>query len=234
MQTDALRQSRRRRIVRPIGRNKRHTSFLKEVRNVDVVTGKPFGVRPWTSRRAALPSARVEKNDIARRDLHALHFFQRLEIFPMNRGTWLQPTLRGSLPRQTRRVEQDTTRDHAILQCVDAAPWTTSRGLDFLHRDAVVSPAVNHDVTIQCVKVAMNDAMIGSAVLISVQTHSRAYRNERTLQYGWSVHSLLLNDVVRQGDRDSFFHQCGRLLALRRGDEVRCAEFVLFSPASPV
>src|SRR6185436_6505364 len=93
----------------------------EEIGDVDVVAGEPGGVGPRTQRRATLPSTRVEQDDVAGRDLHPLHSFERLEILAVDGRSRFQPALRGGLAGQSRGVEQDAARDDAIFQGDTAA-----------------------------------------------------------------------------------------------------------------
>src|SRR6185369_520914 len=133
VETHALWQAGRRDIVRPIGGDERDAALLDEICDVDVPAGEARGVGPGTERRAALPPARVKQDDVARRDLHALHSFQRLEIRSVDRRSGLEPPLRGGLAGQPRGVEQDGPCHYAIFQGVDAAAWTAASRLDLLH-----------------------------------------------------------------------------------------------------
>src|SRR5262245_12514092 len=108
-------------------------------------TGVACGVGPGAQRRPSLPSAGVEQDDVARRDLYVLEPFERLEVLAMDGRSRFQPALRGGLARQSRSVEQDAARHDAIFQRVDAAARTAASRLDVLDGHAVVALAVHHD-----------------------------------------------------------------------------------------
>ena len=155
-------------VVRSVVSDEGNAAFFYEVRNVGVIAGEPGGVRPRTQRGAPLPTARIEKDDVARRHLHVLQLFQGLEVFPMDGRSRLEPPLRSGLPRQARRIEEDGAGDHAIFQSIDIPFRATARGLDVFHRPAVVSLAVHHDVTVHGIQMAVNHAMIRARILVSI------------------------------------------------------------------
>ena len=51
----------------------------------------------------------------------------------MDGRSGLQPALWSSLPRQARRIEQNGSRDDAILQGIDTPFRAATRGLDLFH-----------------------------------------------------------------------------------------------------
>src|SRR6185436_9109586 len=126
-----------------------------------------------TQRRATLPSTRVEEDDVAGRDLHPLHSFERLEILAVDGGSRFQPALRGGLAGQSRGVEQDAASDDAVFRRVDTAARAAASRLDVLHGHAVVTLAVHHDVAVHGVEMTVNYSMVRARVLVPVQCDVR-------------------------------------------------------------
>ncbi len=207
---------------------------FRKCRDVRVVAGEirsPSATGRFA--RPALPASGVEQDDVARRDLHTLDLFERLDIRPMHCRARLEPTLTGALSRQERGIEQDAARDNPVLQGVDAASRTPASRLDIVHRHAVVSPAVQHDVTVDGIQVAVRNAVIGAVVLVAIQCDGRTEGDEGALEDRGSVGGLFLRHVVREGHRDALSCQRQRLLSFGRGNEIRCAQLDPFSPYRP-
>src|SRR2546427_12858219 len=87
----------------------------------------------------------------------------------MDRRSRLQPPLRSGLSRQECRIEQDGARDNTILQSVDTAFRATARGRDVFPRHAVVALAIHHHVTVQGIKMTVNDAVNWTRALVSIR-----------------------------------------------------------------
>ncbi len=97
-----------------------------------------------------------------------LQLFQGLQIFPMNGRSRLEPALRSGLARKARCVEEDRARHDAIFQDVDISLWATAGGHDVFHRPAVVALAFRHHVAVHRIQMAVNDAMVGARILVSI------------------------------------------------------------------
>src|SRR6266566_4808981 len=233
-QADRLGQARRRDIIRPITSDERDTSLFDEVGNVGVITGEARRVWPSAQRGAPFPAARIEQDDVAGRNFDALDFLQRFEVLPVNRCTGLQPTLRRGLSRQECGIEQNAARDDAVFEGIDTSSRTTARGLDLIHRYAVITLAVGHDVTIHRIEMAVNNAVIAAAILVTIQSDTRADINDGAFQNRRGIDGTLLNDIVGQRYRNSVLRERQRLLALGRRNQVCSAEFIFFPPASPI
>src|SRR5712691_2861442 len=102
---DRCRQTCGRDVVWPVASDEGNAPLFQEIRNVGVITGEPGFPWPSTERGAPLPTPRIEKDDVARRHLHVLQFFQGLEVFPMDTRSRLQPPLSSVLLRQEYRIE---------------------------------------------------------------------------------------------------------------------------------
>src|ERR1700722_19070451 len=185
-------------VARSIAADERNATFFYEVRYVGVIAGKSGGVRPSAQRGAPLPTARVKKNNVARRHLHVLQLFQGLEVFPMDGRSGFEPPLRGGLAWQPRPIEEDGSGDHAIFQSVDIPLRATARGDDVFHRPAVVALTFRHDVTIHRVQMTVNHAMIRAGVLVAISRAGGTNSAENTLQNVRRIRSFLLDDIVRQ------------------------------------
>ena len=172
--------------------------FLYEVSDIGVITSETHGIRPRTQRGAPLPTAGIEKHDVASGHFHTLQLLQGLEIFPMDGRSRIEPPLGSGFSRQTRRIEQDGSGDNAVLQSIDIPFRATALGLDVLHRPAVVALAVHHDVTVHCIQMAVNDAMIRPRISICIGGSCRTDVAENTLQDVRCIRSFSLNDIVRQ------------------------------------
>ena len=110
----------------------------------------------------------------------------------------LEPALRRGLSRQAGRVEEDASRDNAILQGIDIPFRATACGLYVFHRPSVVSLAVNHDVAVYGIQMAVNHAMIGARILVSIGGACRTHIAENTLQDIRRIRSFFLDDIVSQ------------------------------------
>src|SRR5439155_19330361 len=143
-------------------------SLLDKVGNVGVIAGEARCVWPSAQRGPPFPPARVEQDDVARRNFDALDFFQRLEVLPVDRCSGLQPTLCRNLSRQKCGIEQNAARDDAVFQGIDTSSRTTARGLDLIHGYAVITLAVGHDVTIHRIEMAVDNAVIAATILITI------------------------------------------------------------------
>ena len=89
---------------------------------------------------------RVEKDDVAGFNPHALNLLERLEIGPANGRARFEPSLSGGLTRQQGRIKQNPTGHDPITKGVNTAPRTPTGSHDCLGRHAVVSLAIDHDV----------------------------------------------------------------------------------------
>src|SRR5271169_2101677 len=77
---DRRRKARGRNVVRSITSDERNAAFFYEICNIGVPARESRGVRPWTQRGAPLPSACVEKDNIAWRHFHVFQLFQGLQV----------------------------------------------------------------------------------------------------------------------------------------------------------
>src|SRR6266571_2155797 len=152
----------------------------------------------------------------------------------MDRCSGLQPTLCGGLSRQKCGIEQNAARDDAVFQGIDTSSRTTARGLDLIHGYAVITLAVGHDVTIHRIEMAVDNAVIAAAILVTIQSDTRADVNDGAFQNRRGIDGTLLNDIVGQRYRNSVLRERQRLLALGRRNQVCSAEFIFFTPASPI
>ena len=152
----------------------------------------------------------------------------------MDRCSGLQPTLCGGLSRQKCGIEQNAARDDAVFQGIDTSSRTTARGLDLIHGYAVITLAVGHDVTIHRIEMAVDNAVIAAAILVTIQSDTRADINDGAFQNRRGIDGTLLNDIVGQRYRNSVLRERQRLLALGRRNQVGSAEFIFFTPASPI
>src|SRR5258708_3112062 len=105
--SDGRRKARGHDVIRSVASDERNAALFYEVGNVGVIASESIGIRPGPQSRAPLPTTCVEKDDIACRHFHMLKLFHRLEGLAMNGRSRLEPPLRSSLPRQTRRIEED-------------------------------------------------------------------------------------------------------------------------------
>src|SRR5229473_3839216 len=95
---DRCRQTCGQDVVRPVACDEGNAPLFQEIRNVGVIAGEPGFPWPGAERGAALPTPRIEKDDVTCRHLHVLQLFQGLEVFAMDRRSRLQPPLSGGLP----------------------------------------------------------------------------------------------------------------------------------------
>src|SRR4029078_12205155 len=125
----------------------------------------------------------------------------------VNSRSRFKPALCRSFPGQARCVELDGARYYAIFESRDVPFRATVRGLDVFHWPAVISLAFKHDMTIHCVQVAVDDAVICARVLVAVG--SAGWRNivESPIQYERRISGLFLGDVMREGNADAFLGQ---------------------------
>src|SRR6516162_11770270 len=116
----------------------------------------------------------------------------------MDSRSRLQPPLGSGLSWQASRIEEDGSGDNTIFQRVNIPFWATARSLDVIHRPAIVSLAVNHDVTVHRIQMAVNHTMICTCVLIPIGGACRGHIAENALQNVRRILGLFLSDIVRQ------------------------------------
>src|SRR5215471_568366 len=129
---DSCRQTCGRDVVWPVASDEGNATLFQEIRNVGVISCEPGFPWPRAERCAPLPAPRIEKDDVACRHRHVLQLFKGLEVFPMDRRSRLHPPLSSGLSRQECGIEQNGSRDNAVLQSVDASFRATARGGDVL------------------------------------------------------------------------------------------------------
>src|SRR5262245_21738362 len=98
---------------------------------------------PWAELRAARPAARAQQNDVAGSDLHAGFLFPRLHVLDVDR----RPRLEVLDALQARDVDQNSARDDALLQVVDAELGAALVGVDVGARVTVVGLILVQEVT---------------------------------------------------------------------------------------
>ena len=129
---------------------------------------------------------------------------------------------------QPRDVDQDAARDDAVLQILDAELRAALLGVDVGARVAVVGLLLVEDVA-QRVDVAVRVAVIRDAVGVGGEAAvHRVLERARVVGRGFGER------IVRQRDGDAVLGERERLPPLRLGDQVRRAELIVGSPASPV
>ena len=163
-----------------------------------------------------------------------LDLFQGLKVLPVDGCARFQPPLGSRLSRKARGVEQNAPRHDAVLQRVDVASWTAACRLDLIHRYAVIALTVGHNVTVHRIEMAVNDSVVTTGILVAIESNTRADVDHRALQDSWSIDCAFLNHVVGERYCCAILYECQRLLSFGRRDEVRSAEFVFLTPASPV
>ncbi len=80
----------------------------------------------------------------------------------------------------------------------------------------------------------VNDAVIGTRILVSVGSAGRVHRAQGALQDIRGIRSMFLHDIVRERNRQAFCDESRSLFPLRRSNQVGRAEFVVISPSPPV
>src|SRR5260370_3296055 len=100
-------------------------------------TGEPRGIRRRTQCGAPLPTAGIEKYDVASRHFHALRLFQGLEIFPMDGRSRIEPSLGSGLSGEPRGIEENGSGAHAVLQSVDIPSLSTALARGRFHPPAL-------------------------------------------------------------------------------------------------
>ena len=181
-----------------------------------------------------LPTAGVQKDHVTRLHGHTLDGFQCHQILIVDGGARFQPAFRRGLARQQGGIEQHGTGEDAILVGHDAAARATVGGFHFLPAHAVVAHALEHDVTVQGVQVAVNGAVIAAAVLVAIRGAGRGHPQHFAVQHRRGVHGRFLIDVMGQGYGDAFGHQGCRQAALFRCDVIGRPQFIILAPAAPV
>ena len=96
-----------------------------------------------------------------------------------------------------------------------------------IRRIAVVEDAVEVDMC-EGIEMRMRDAVIADRDAIGTNPVHRDLVRIGIVDCFYGI------DVSGQRHGDAIFHQTGRLLALRRRDQVQRANLIVFSPASPV
>ena len=207
---------------------KRDVSFFEKRNRVGIVAGNLS--RPWSRCRAALPAADVQKNDVARTNLHARLLFPRLEIRACDRCARLDPIHAFQLRHVVEHAARDDTTGPRHDVPLLAAGFR--RGVA-LHRIAVVHLVVHEEMT---EGVGMRERQAVVTHLIRVGGIGRTNGVRRPVKDLRRAHvgRLLLRNRMRKRHDDAALHELCSALDFGRRDQIGRALLICRAPAAPV